>query len=123
MITKIVIFIAMQILATLLFKWGSDVKEHWMAGFISGNIIGVSSIWFLMGVYKQMNPNIAMGICMGSSFLLSQLALLLIFRTHVNFWQWAGIALITCGVVLVCLTADTAAGRKPATALDINSVR
>lgn len=124
MIIKIALFIAMQIAAALLFKWGSGTKEHWLAGFVLGNVIGASSIWFLMGVFKQMNPNIAMGICMGGSFLFTQIALMLVFKSHINLLQWAGIGMIAVGVMIVSVTADAVTSvAEPATAREKSVVK
>lgn len=57
----IVVFLTMQVIAQLFFKWGSAVDERWWRGFLGGNLFGFSSIWLLMQVYRSMNPNIALG--------------------------------------------------------------
>ena len=75
------IFVAMQVAAQLFFKWGSGGEGRWLKGFIGGNLFGFSSIWLLMQVYKQVNINLAMGICIGGSFLLSQLVLAIVFKS------------------------------------------
>jgi multidrug transporter EmrE-like cation transporter len=50
-----------------------------------------------------MNPNVALGIGVGGSFLLSQLALAVIFRSSVSAVQCAGIVAITAGMVALTM--------------------
>ena len=109
MIIKIVIYVVMQIVGMLLFKWGSSSGGRWLAGFLLGNLVVFGSTWFLMELYKQMNPNVAMGVCAGTAFLLAQIALALVYQEHINCTQWSGIALITCGIAMVCISKDIAA--------------
>ncbi|MDD5597244.1 MAG: hypothetical protein PHV82_04830 [Victivallaceae bacterium] len=107
-IIMIATYIVLQVMGALLFKWGSEAQEHWLTGFILGNTLAFSSIWILMNLFKQMNPNIAMGICGGSASLLAQIAIAWVFRTHINYLQWLGIGLITCGIVILCIFKNTA---------------
>ena len=97
------IFWIMQIVAQLFFKWGSAADSRWIWGFLIGNLFGFSSIWLLMMVYKSMNPNIALGICGGGAFLLSQLALALVFRSQVSLTQWLGVTAIVIGILLLAI--------------------
>ena len=97
----ICVFCAMQVIAQLLFKWGSVSDGHWLSGFLGGNLFGFSSIWLLMLVYKSMNPNIALGICSGVSFLLAQMALAVVFKSDISLTQWGGIAAIIIGIFLL----------------------
>lgn len=94
----IAIFCAMQVIAQLLFKWGSVSEGRWLLGFFGGNVFGFSSIWLLMLVYRSMNPNIALGICGGGSFLLSQVALAVVFKSDISLTQWGGVAAIFIGM-------------------------
>jgi small multidrug resistance pump len=94
-------FCAMQVVAQLFFKWGSTSDARWLRGFLGGNVLGFSSIWLLMLVYKSINPNIALGICGGGSFLLAQLALALVFKSEVSFVQWGGVLAIVAGIILL----------------------
>ena len=100
-ILSIGVFWVMQVIAQILFKWGSTSEARWLWGFIGGNAFGFSSIWLLMATYKVMNPNVALGIGVGGSFLLSQLALALVFKSEVSFWQWGGVFAIVAGVILL----------------------
>ncbi len=105
----LLVFWAMQVVAQIIFKWGSSSESGWLWGFLGGNLFGFSSIWLLMLLYKAMNPNVALGIASGGAFLLSQIALAAMFRSHVSTLQWVGIAAIVAGIVLL-----GAAGEPPA---------
>lgn len=97
------VFWGMQVVAQLLFKWGSVSDSRWLWGFFGGHLFGVSSIWILMVLYRTMNPNVALGICLGGSFLLSQVAIALVFRSGISALQYAGIAAITGGMILLAV--------------------
>jgi multidrug transporter EmrE-like cation transporter len=101
LVLQIGLFCAMQVIAQLFFKWGSTSDARWLWGFFVGNLFGFSSIWLLMLVYKAMNPNIALGICGGGAFLLSQLALAWAFKSEVSLLQWTGVVAIVGGMVLL----------------------
>ncbi|MBI1919442.1 MAG: hypothetical protein HYS23_00010 [Geobacter sp.] len=100
-IMAVVAFWIMQIISQLFFKWGSTLDSRWLWGFLCGNVFGFSSIYFLMMVYKTMNPNIAFGICAGGAFLLAQLALSLVFKSEVSILQWGGVVVIVVGMLLL----------------------
>ena len=100
-LAAVAVFLGMQVIAQLLFKWGSASDGRWWWGFLGGNLFGFSSIWLLMLVYKSMNPNLALGICGGGSFLLAQLALALVFKSPVSLLQWGGVAAIVFGMILL----------------------
>ena len=102
-ICTITCFWAMQIVAQLIFKWGTTADSRWMLGFLGGNLFGFSSIWLLMLVYKSINPNIALGICGGGSFLFSQIALAGVFRSSVSIIQWGGVLAIVMGMLLLAM--------------------
>ena len=102
-IAAIGVFLAMQVIAQLFFKWGSAVDGRWWWGFLGGNLFGFSSIWLLMLVYRSMNPNIALGICGGGSFLLAQLALAFVFKSDISVTQWGGVAAIFVGMILLAM--------------------
>ncbi len=102
-VVSISVFLAMQVIAQLFFKWGSALDSRWWQGFLGGNLFGFSSIWLLMQVYRSMNPNIALGICGGGAFLLAQLALAIVFRSGVSMTQWGGVAAIFAGMILLAV--------------------
>ncbi|MEI8246208.1 MAG: hypothetical protein WCI51_10280 [Lentisphaerota bacterium] len=97
------VFWTMQIVAQLFFKWGSSVDSRWIWGFLIGNLFGFSSIWLLMMVYKSMNPNIALAICGGGAFLLSQLVMAIVFRSQVSLTQWLGVFAIVIGMAMLAI--------------------
>ena len=94
----LLVFWSMQVIAQLFFKWGSMSGSQWLWGFLGGNLFGFSSIWLLMLMYKAINPNVALGIALGGGFLLSQIAIVLVFKSKVAPVQWAGIAAIVAGI-------------------------
>lgn len=96
-------FWAMQIGASLLFKYGATAPERYWIGFLGGNVFGASSIFLLMQLYKTMQVNVAMSLGAGGAFFLGQIALALVFRQNLNWIQYAGIAVITVGMVVVTL--------------------
>lgn len=98
-----VAFWLMQATAQVLFKYGSLTPSHWTFGFIAGNVFGASSIWFLMLLYKSMNPAIALGLATGGGFLCAQIALLLIFRAGVSPIQYGAMALVSVGMALFAI--------------------
>jgi len=97
-------FFALQILANLLFKYGSIHPGRYWLGFILGNIFGMSSIWFMMQIYRRMNANVGMAIAGGGSFLLVQLALFFCFDGRLNATQWLGIGMILAGIVTTSIS-------------------
>jgi multidrug transporter EmrE-like cation transporter len=113
MTTRIVIYLVifwlMQVAAQMFFKWGSGGESRWIWGFLGGNLFGFSSIWLLMLMYKDMNPNIALGIATGGALLLSQVAITLTFNSKVTPMQYAGIAAIVIG--MIALTTPSFPGR------------
>jgi multidrug transporter EmrE-like cation transporter len=102
-ILLILLFWAMQIACTLSFKWGSTQDSRHLWGFIVGNLFGVSSTWILIMLYKTMHPNIAFGICMGGMFLVCQVSLSLVFKSHISGLQYLGIFAVTAGILLIAL--------------------
>ncbi len=101
LIFSIAVFFILQVGSGLLYKYGALHQEYWLAGFIGGNILGISSIYFLMQVYKYINPNVAEAICRGGFFVLIQLAFVLFFHSRLNLVQWSGICLIVAGIMIV----------------------
>ncbi|UCH35260.1 MAG: hypothetical protein JSV65_02595 [Armatimonadota bacterium] len=97
----LVIFAVMQAAAQVIFKYGAATPGRWLPGFIGGNVFGASSIWFLMLLYKTMNPNVALGLATAGGFLCAQAALAILFRSHVSLVQWTGMLAIAFGMALV----------------------
>ena len=99
-IVWLIAFWVMQAGAQLLFKYGSVAPERWLFGFIAGNVFGASSIWFLMLLYRVLNPNVALGLGTAGGFLCAQLAIALVFRSHLSLIQYSGMAAVTVGMSL-----------------------
>lgn len=99
-IVYLVAFWLMQAVAQLLFKYGSTAPSRHTIGFIAGNVFGASSIWFLMQLYRTMNPNVALGLGTGGGFLFAQIALAVIFRSSVSPIQYGAMALVSAGMAL-----------------------
>jgi len=96
----LLVFWLMQAGAQVLFKHGSMTQQRWLFGFIAGNVLGASSIWFLMLLYRSMNPNVALGLGTAGGFLCAQLAIALVFRSSLSLAQYAGMAAVSIGMVL-----------------------
>lgn len=94
------IFLALQITAALFFKWSSLAPARYWPGFILGNLFGMVSILLLIQLHRQMDPASVLGITTGASFLLCQIALLLVFRQGIPPAGWVGIALILAGTLV-----------------------
>ena len=101
-------FWVMQVAAAVFIKWGSTAPERWWYGFLLGNLFGAPSLLLAMKVYQRMNPNIALALAMGGSFLFAQLAMAWLFHFRPTSTQWMGLAIIGIGMVLAA-----GAGAKP----------
>jgi len=100
----LLIFWAMQVLAQILFKYGSEgTSMRWWLGFAAGNVFGASSILLLMKLYTRMNPNLALALGAGGAFLFSQFVLSWVFGSRLMVSQWIGLLLITAGMTLASL--------------------
>ena len=62
-------FLALQIGANALFKVGSGVPGRWWLCFVAGNVLGMSSIYFLMRLYARMDVNVALALAGGARSL------------------------------------------------------
>ena len=96
-------FWAMQVAASMLFKIGSGAPGRWIPCFVVANIIGISSTWLLMMIFRQMQVNVALGLAMGLSFLFSQIAVAVAFNSSLSLLQYGGILGITAGMLMLCL--------------------
>lgn len=112
--TYLLIFWAMQIFANVAFKYGSIGKvgrsKHWLAGFIGGNVVGATSIYFVMKIYEMMssNCNLAMVLAGSGGFIGSQVLLAWLFHSRLTFVQWTGIALVSVGTAVATLGSSGA---------------
>jgi uncharacterized membrane protein len=103
------VFWTMQVLANVAFKWGThgaaQQSNRWLAGFVGGNIVGVSSIYFMMLIYERMasNRNLAAVLAGGGAFVGSQIVLAWVWRSRLSTTQWIGVALVAVGTVVATL--------------------
>lgn len=100
---SITLFLLFQVAAALLFKWGSAGGGRYWFGFAGGNLIGITSLLFLMRIYRELHPNLAAAVCTGGSFLLIQLAMAACFTTGLSPGQWSGVFLTAAGIALLAL--------------------
>jgi hypothetical protein len=91
-------FWAMQAAAQVIFNYGSTAAPRFVPCFIIGNVFGASSIWFLMLLYKCMNPNLALGLGTAGGFLCAQGALALLFRSALSPVQYVAIVAVAAGM-------------------------
>lgn len=99
------LFVLFQVVANLAFKWGSLEAWRFWWGFFLGNLVGASSIWFTMQVYRELSPNMAFTLCSGLTFVAVQVALRVVFGAPLHPLQWLGLALAVGGMTLFGLTA------------------
>lgn len=111
----LVLFWVMQIFANVAFKWGSgggsERSRRWLAGFLGGNAVGATSIYFLMRIYEMMplNSNLAAVLSVSGAFIGSQLLLAWMFKSRLTLVQWVGIALVASGSAVATLGGPVAA--------------
>jgi multidrug transporter EmrE-like cation transporter len=99
----------MQVTAYVAFKYGSFGRtgrsRRWLTGFVGGNVVGASSIYFLMKIYEAMpgNCNVALVLAGGGSFIGTQTVLALVFRSRLSAMQWTGVAMVGIGSAVATL--------------------
>jgi multidrug transporter EmrE-like cation transporter len=54
-----------------------------------------------MLVYKAIHPNVALALATAGSFVLSQIALVVFFKSELVPMQWAGMMVIVIGIVML----------------------
>jgi multidrug transporter EmrE-like cation transporter len=101
---NVLLFAVTQIAVQLLFKGGCESKHRALC-FALANIISAGGAYFLMAAYRQMNPNLAFGLCVGAAFLLSQLALSIVFMSRLTAPQWTAVMLIGAGLLLFSVSS------------------
>lgn len=96
----IFMFLLFQVVANLLFKWGSSAPHLYWWGFALGNAVGMSSILFMICMYKAMPAATVIAIGTGGTFLLNQIFMFLVYKEKIAPGAMAGLALIFIGVLL-----------------------
>jgi len=102
------VFCGMQAIAQLLFKYGSLHQNRWLLFFVLGNMLGASSIWLLMLLYKHMNVNVALALAGGGAFISCQVALAIFHRSRLTLSQTLGVL----GIAL-CMVFVTPGQKRP----------
>lgn len=96
-------YLLLQLVANLLFKWGSSGSGCYWMGFILGNVIGVGSIVFMIGIYKALPTATAIAIGTGGVFLVNQMVMYLIYHESLSSWALCGLLMIFCGILMTSL--------------------
>ncbi len=91
---------AIGLAAGVCFKEGGTDPAHRLPYFLLGNVLGISSTWFLVRLYGRMNVNLAMLVASGGAFIIFQVALWLIYRVRLTPLQWAGILMVAAGMAM-----------------------
>lgn len=97
------LFWSFQIVAHLLFKYGADHPPKFWACFFVGHAFGVTSVIFMMTMYKTQHANVVNGLCFGGAFLLAQIALAMAYHTGMTPVQTAGVLVMTAGMVMLVM--------------------
>ncbi len=103
-------FLLFQVIANLLFKWGSTDPAYYWWGFALGNAVGVTSIIFMLGMYRAMPAAAVIAVGVGGTFLLNQIVMNLVFRERLTPAAVAGLVLILIGILMTTLLNHPAAG-------------
>jgi drug/metabolite transporter (DMT)-like permease len=106
-LTYIIAYWTIGIIAGLLFRLGGVTAELRVWCFIGGNLFGITSTWFLMKLYSSMNVNIATVISSAGTFILFQFILWKYFHSPLSGLQWLGLAMMAVGIVMAVLKSDT----------------
>lgn len=98
-------FLAFQVGANLIFRYGAIVPGRWWLGFLLGNLVGVASITFFMGMQRLMPDRYPLILALGSggAFLAVQVSAALVFRQPLGLGQHLGIAVIVAGMAVMLL--------------------
>ena len=94
-------FWVMQVLAAVLFKFGTTAPNRYWLGFVAGNLFGASSIFVLMKLYAMWQVNVAGALSGGGAFLLAQLAMIPLFGERLEWRQYVGVVVVSGGMALV----------------------
>ena len=99
----IVMFLLFQVVANVFFKWGSTAPQNYWKGFAFGNAVGITSIIFLLGIYRSMPAAAAIAIGTGGTFLLNQLTMHFLYREPLSPAATVGLVLIFVGIIMTAL--------------------
>ena len=99
----IAMFLLFQVVANIFFKWGSTAPQNYWWGFALGNAVGITSIIFLLGIYRAMPAAAAIAIGTGGTFLLNQLTMHFLYREPLSPAATVGLVLIFIGILMTAL--------------------
>ena len=99
----IVMFLLFQVVANVFFKWGGAAPQNYWKGFVLGNAVGITSIVFLLGMYRSMPAAAVIAIGTGGTFLLNQLTMRFLYREPLSPAATAGLVLIFIGILMTAL--------------------
>ncbi|MDR0473823.1 MAG: hypothetical protein LBH43_09180 [Treponema sp.] len=88
--------------------FGGSSETLWLPCLIVSTAIGMSGTWVLMQLYKKMDVNTATAVSLGGGFLITQIAVALLFKGNLSAIQYAGVLFIAAG--LFCMVKG---GQKP----------
>ncbi len=100
-IPLLLLYCAMQTVATILTKYGAMSPRHKVLMFLLANILNVASVGAVMLMYRHLSGNIVIALAVGSAFLCGQTALALFFRQPLRPIQYLGIAIVLAGIIAV----------------------
>lgn len=104
---NIITFLLFQVIAAIIFKWGTLAPERYWWGFVLGNIFGITSTLMMINTYKTLSPAAALAVCYGGAFIINQIGLLLVYKQAVSLVGWCAISLIFSGIFLFALSSST----------------
>ncbi len=96
----VVLFLFCQVIANLLFKWGSSAPHLAWWGFALGNFVGITSILFMLGMYKALPAATVLSISAGGVFVLNQIVMYCVFHEKIAPAALVGICLIAIGTFM-----------------------
>ena len=99
----ILLFWVLNVITHVCLKFGSTSATRWWPFFVIGNVFGLTATLVLMKTYTGMNPNLALALCVGGGFLLSQTTIFVAFRSVLSPLQIVGILAITLGMGLLVM--------------------
>ena len=98
----IVGFIASSVASSLIFRVASQhTGKTALLFFILGNTAGIAVPICLTFALRGNNPNIIYALTIGGAFCMLQLASWWFFKETLSHWQWTGVVLVACGMILL----------------------
>ena len=110
----ILLFWVLNVITHVCLKFGSTGATRWWPFFVIGNAFGLTATLVLMKTYTGINANLALALCVGGGFLLSQTTIFVAFRSVLSASQIVGILAITLGMGLLVMPTSNV-GQSPET--------